>query len=177
LIAPRGSHSQGAGYTFFRRQSDGSIPCAELLVCAEQWLSDSPGFASSSNETILVVGYSSGAIFAEALLAVAPDRFTGAVLLRPEPIAAKFSFPPLIGMPILILAGRHDERRRPDGAVQLAAQLRMARADVTLHLLDTGHDWEPHDQDAVLARSWLAKAKGRLHADVGRKTTSDGHLV
>lgn len=90
-------------------------------------------------------------------MSVMPDRFAGAILLRPEPLAEEFAFPEIQGKPVIILAGRHDERRRPDDATRLAAQLSLARAEVTLHTLDSGHGWAPHDEDVILARSWLAR--------------------
>lgn len=105
---------------------------------------------------MVLVGYSSGAIFAEALLAARPERFAAVVLLRPEPLAQEFVFPGLAGKPVIILAGRRDERREPDAAARLAAQLRSASAAVALHLLETGHGWAPDEEDVSLARSWLA---------------------
>jgi phospholipase/carboxylesterase len=161
VIAPRGTLSQGTGYTFFRRLSDGSVPSAEVIDGAEWWLSNNLAAELAADGAVIAIGYSSGAIFAEALLAAVPDRFAGAILLRPEPLCAEFRFPTMTGKPILILAGRHDERRRPDDAARLAAQFRAAGAEVTLHILDTGHDWAPDDEDALLARSWLTNAMSR----------------
>lgn len=155
VAAPRGTFSEGNGYTFFRRRPDRSIDSAEIVALAGHWLSHDAGKLLPAQGKIIVVGYSSGAIFAEALLSVMPDRFAGAILLRPEPLAREFVFPEMPRKPIIVLAGRHDERRRPDDAARLAAQLGSARAEVTLHTLDTGHGWAPHDQDVVLVRSWL----------------------
>lgn len=156
VIAPRGAFSDSSGYTFFRRRPDRSIDSVEIIDLAERWLSCDAEILFPGQEKIIVVGYSSGAIFAEALLSVMPDRFAGAILLRPEPLATDFIFPEMPGKPIIVLAGRHDERRRPEDAARLVEQLGAAQADVTLHTLDAGHGWAPHDEDAVLVRSWLA---------------------
>lgn len=156
LVAPRGAFAEGSGYTFFRRRADRSIDSVETIALAARWLSENAADFPPEPEQIILAGYSSGAIFAEALLSVMPGGFAGAILLRPEPLAADFVFPDMSGKPVLVIAGRHDERRRPDDAARLAAQLEIARAKVTLHELNAGHGWAPDDEDILLARSWLA---------------------
>ena len=114
---------------------------------------------------LLVIGYSSGAVFAEALLAVAPHLFAGTVLLRPQPIADDFTFPTLsypVGKPILIISGLQDNRRQPYHAPKLACQLQHAEAVVTHHALEAGHDWASHDRDFSLARTWLDESFHRV---------------
>ncbi|MEI4487740.1 hypothetical protein V8J36_16230 [Frigidibacter sp. MR17.14] len=128
----------GDGSTGVGLPGDGSPPCPE----------DGP---------LLLAGYSSGAIFAEALLAVAPGRFRGAVLMRPEPLAAEMAFPDLSSLPVLLLAGLRDDRRRPGDAPRLAAQLAAAGARVEAPRLDCGHDWAPDDADVHLARDWAGR--------------------
>lgn len=156
VVAPRGPYAEGSGHTFFKRRPDRSINSSEIVALAAQWLSDNADTVLAPPGQLIVVGYSSGAIFAEALLSAMPDRFAGVILLRPEPLATEFAFPEMPGKPVIVLAGRHDERRRPDDATRLAAQLAAAQAEVTLHTLETGHGWASHDQDVVLVRSWLA---------------------
>ncbi|HEY9012770.1 MAG TPA: prolyl oligopeptidase family serine peptidase [Devosia sp.] len=103
----------------------------------------------------MLVGYSSGAVFGAALLSVAPERFAGAVLLRPQAISDDFKFPDLKGKPLLVISGLHDDRRQPWHAAQLVDQLAAADASVTHHTLDAGHGWAPEDLDFVLARAWM----------------------
>ena len=155
VIAPRGEVKSGAGYSFFQRRSDHGIDAAALVDLAGSWLSRHSGGLLPTDRRLMLVGYSSGAIFAEALMTARPDRFAAVILMRPEPLAPYFLFPPLAGRPILLLAGRDDERRAPDAAATLAAQLVTAGASVTLHVLEAGHGWAPQDQDARLAQSWL----------------------
>ncbi|MCK3779715.1 hypothetical protein MZK49_23760 [Ensifer sesbaniae] len=103
----------------------------------------------------LLMGYSSGATIAAAVLQRHPAAIAGAVLLRPQP---PFLDPPclaLSGLPVLVLAGRHDTRRTPDAAETLALQLRSAGAEVELHLLNTGHGWDPTGRDGALAKAWF----------------------
>ena len=58
--------------------------------------------------------------------------------------------------PILIVGGKHDERRRHDDVAVLTEQLNKAGALVSLHVIDAGHGWARHHTDVTLARSWLA---------------------
>lgn len=151
---PRGTFADGEGFTFFRRRPDFSIPAGELIDLARQSLSPD-GVAACGLSDMLLVGYSSGAIFSTALLSAAPDSFVGGVLLRPQPISDEFSFPDLSGKPILIISAAHDARRKPWHATRLAEQLVAANALVTHHTLDAGHEWAPDDLDFVLARLWM----------------------
>ncbi len=155
VIAPRGAFQEGEGFTFFKRRPDRSIAAAEVVTLARQWVANELTPLSSATEKVVLAGYSSGAVYAEALLSVTPDRFAGAILMRPEPLSPDFAFPDLTGKPILILAGKHDERRRPSDAPLLATQFQAAGANVTLHILDCGHGWAPLDEDISLARAWL----------------------
>lgn len=161
LIAPRGPFPDANGFTFFRRRPDRSIASTEVVDLAREWLSRAATLLPADTREVVLAGYSSGAIFAEALLSVAPERFAGAILLRPEPLSPGFTFPDMPGKPILVLAGRYDERRRPDDALVLATQLGAARAKVSLHVLDAGHGWAAQDADGTLARTWLASIRNR----------------
>jgi phospholipase/carboxylesterase len=156
LNAPRGQFAQADGFTFFRRRADRSIAAAEVVDLATKWVSQEIGAHLPASGEVMVVGYSSGAIFAEALLSIVPERFAGAVLLRPEPLSPNFRFPEMPAKPILIVAGKHDERRRHHDAAVLTQQLKKAGAVVSLHVVDAGHGWARHNTDVTLARSWLA---------------------
>ena len=156
-FCPQGSFVDGSGFTFFKRRPDFGIPAAELLRLASASL-DTGGFiADFARQPMLAVGYSSGAIFATALLAVAPQALIGTILLRPQSIADDFAFPKLNRKPVLLLSGNQDTRRHPRHAQQLATQLAQAGADVTHHALDAGHAWAPDNADLTLARAWLGK--------------------
>lgn len=151
VIAPRGRFRLGEGFTFFQRRTDRSLDAATILAEARTFL-DARDPAPTPP---LVVGYSSGAIFAQALLAASPGGFAGAALLRPEPLAEDFAYPHLNGLPVLSLSGRRDPRRRPTDGRLSARQLRDAGAAVEHHDLDAGHGWAPDDAEARLARRWM----------------------
>jgi phospholipase/carboxylesterase len=152
---PRGDLVDGAGYTFFRRLADRRIDPDHLMARARDWLNRNYPDQTPPGPVILV-GFSSGAIFVTALLACAPSRFAAAILLRPEPIATVFTFPTLTGLPALILSGQHDTHRKPGDAARLCAQLSGAGADIAPHDLDCGHDWAPGGLDRDIAKDWLA---------------------
>ncbi len=155
-LCPQGTFADGEGFTFFRRRADFSISEAELLSLAGEAASPS-GFVPAS-APMLAIGYSSGAIFATALLAVAPQRLAGAILLRPQPISQDFSFPDLSGKPVLIISGLQDARRQPQHAPELEAQLRKGGAEVSHHTLEAGHGLE--EDDARVAAAWMAARFG-----------------
>ena len=156
ISAPRGQFAQADGFTFFKRRSDHSIAAAEVVDLAARWVLQEFEEHLPASDEVIVVGYSSGAIFAEALLSVAPERFTGAILMRPEPLSPNFCFSQMPAKPILIVAGKHDERRRQDDAAVLTEQLNKSGAFVSLHVIDAGHGWARHNADITLAHSWLA---------------------
>jgi phospholipase/carboxylesterase len=107
----------------------------------------------------IAVGYSNGANIGWSLLLEQPDAFAGAVLMRamlpfdPRPL------PDLTGIPILILAGAHDELIPLDQAGLLAALLGEAGADVTYEVVPSGHGLT--GEDIKLAQDWLSKHAGR----------------
>ena len=154
---PRGTFVDGDGYTFFKRLADRTIPTLELIALAKESVATGGFVSNIGRRDALLVGYSSGAIFAHALLAVAPSEFVGAILLRPEPIGQDFGFPELDGKPILIISGEHDQRRKPRDGFVVAEQLSRAGAQVAHYHLDAGHGWAASDQDLILSTTWMAQ--------------------
>lgn len=146
----------GEGFSFFKGRSDRSIPHEELMALARESISANGFVLACGLKDMLVVGYSSGPLFGTALLALAPENFVGAILLRPQPISDDFTFPELSGKPVLIISGLHDNRREPQHASQVAEQLIAANAVVTHHVLDSGHGWAANDDDSCsLVRGWM----------------------
>ncbi|MHC2357643.1 putative esterase [Sinorhizobium meliloti] len=70
--SPRGIFVDGEGFSFFKRRSDRSIPHEELIALARESLSATGFVLACGLKDMLVVGYSSGALFGTALLALAP---------------------------------------------------------------------------------------------------------
>jgi predicted esterase len=87
------------------------------------------------------------------ILPGAAGLLSGAILLRAM-VPLELPHPPdLAEVPVLILAGRHDEMMPPDQPQRLAALLLGAGADVTLEWQDAGHGLGP--ADFRTAAAWL----------------------
>ena len=159
-ISIRGAVPTTGGYAFFRRLPDRRIdeqdltarlsPVRELIKTAlhEHRLSSRP----------IAVGFSNGAIMAAAVLQTHPELFSGAVLFRPLSPFTVAPVKPLNGLPVLILDGANDERRRSDDGLVLAETLRHAGADVGHEVLPTGHAICEHDEQ--IAGRWMQRTCG-----------------
>ena len=105
----------------------------------------------------IALGYSNGANIAWALLLKEPDALAGAILLRamlpfdPRPL------PDLHNIPVLLIAGTHDELIPVDRAGLLAALLGEAGADVTYEALHAAHGLT--EQDLTLVQAWLTSRR------------------
>ena len=154
VLSPRGEVDENGQLRFFRRLAPGIFDEADLVRRTHQ-LAD---FVEDQSERhrfrkIVAVGYSNGANIAASMLLLRPGLFSGAILLRAM-VPLELAHPPdLSGVPVLILAGRHDEMISPDHPQRLAALLLGAGADVTLDWQDTGHGLGP--MDVKKAKEWM----------------------
>ena len=154
MLSPRGEVDENGQLRFFRRSAPGVFDEADLIRRTHQ-LAD---FVEDQSERhhfrkIVAVGYSNGANIAASMLLLRPGLLSGAILLRAM-VPLELAHPPdLAGVPVLILAGRHDEMMSPDQPQRLAALLLGAGADVTLDWQDTGHGLGP--MDVKKAKEWM----------------------
>ena len=156
-VGLRGAVPTSGGYAFFRRLPDRRIdeedlrarltPVADLIKNALN--------AHGLSRRPIAVGYSNGAIMASAVLQTYPEMFSAAVLFRPLSPFAIAPGMPLRGLPVLILDGAHDERRESDDGRVLAQTLRKAGADVSHHVLPTGHTIG--ELDVLIATTWMQR--------------------
>jgi phospholipase/carboxylesterase len=152
---PRGREKDNQAFAFFRREADRSINTTNLASRCQELASVLLAITEQHGKTPHVIGFSSGAVMAAALLAEHADLVAGAVLLRPEPPYGARAFDPLAKRPALLIAGEHDPRRRPSDATNLAALLTSADADVELHSLPCGHALGASDME--ITRAWLSR--------------------
>jgi phospholipase/carboxylesterase len=143
------------GFAFFRRFEDRAIDESDLLDRASALaegivqIGVDRGFAKPP----VAVGFSNGAIMAAALVMLYPGLLSGAVLFRPlSPLAADPDAR-IPKTPVLIIDGSDDQRRSAGDGTRLAQCLARMGANVTHHLLPTGH-WLVAD-DLDLAHQWL----------------------
>ncbi|MGY8681669.1 esterase [Bradyrhizobium sp. UFLA05-153] len=154
-IAVRGALPWEGGFAFFRRFEDRSIDERDLIARAERLADEVDQFGMDYRfpKPPIAVGFSNGAIMAAALVMLYPRCLSGAVLLRP---LSPFAVDPAMrvpGTPAIIVDGHYDERRSPGDGARLARSLGRMGAEVTHHLLPTGHSII--EDDIRLAREWL----------------------
>ena len=154
LLSPRGEVDENGQLRFFRRLAPGVFDEADLVRRTHQLADFVEDQAARQHlREIVAVGYSNGANIAASVLLLRPGVLSGAVLLRAM-VPLELPHPPeLGGVPVLILAGRHDEMVTTDQPQRLAASLLAAGADVTLDWQDTGHGLGA--MDVTKATEWM----------------------
>lgn len=160
-VGVRGTVRTLSGYAFFRRLPDRRIDEGDLAARLAPF-TELVGTAMSEqglHRRPIALGYSNGAIMAAAALQIHPELFSGAVLFRPLSPYAAARTTPLNGLPVLILDGADDDRRRPGDGLVLAESLRHAGANVSHQVLPTEHGLGEMDED--IARRWINRIWGR----------------
>lgn len=159
LLSPRGKTLENGMPRFFRRMGEGDWDLDDFTKRTAELADFVPrARAAYGLAKPIALGYSNGANIAWSLLLKQPDALAGAILMRamlpfdPRPL------PDLRGVPILVLAGAHDELIPLDQAGLLAALLGEAGADVTYEVLPAGHGLT--GEDLKLATEWLASHGG-----------------
>ena len=156
LYALRGAVPWENGYAFFRRKPDRQIDVDDLKAQATRLCMFMDFVIRQTGQTPFLVGYSNGAIMAAEVLCQNGSLAQGAILLRPLSPRKHEELPSLSGVPVLLLAAKHDERRAENDARDLADQFISAGADVRLEMLAGGHGWAEDAADEKLSRQWLA---------------------
>ncbi|CAN7361401.1 esterase [Phyllobacterium sp. LjRoot231] len=154
-ISMRGGVEWETGYAFFKRNADRSLDYVDLSYQTSRLCE----FLASALETgvlkskPILLGFSNGAITAASLLFHAPFLVAGAILVRPLSPAPDKDFPELASLRVFISAGEKDIRRSPGDVKLMSVQLERSGADVTTHVLPTGHGL--HDDERKLIRNWI----------------------
>ncbi|MGP4803747.1 alpha/beta hydrolase [Agrobacterium cavarae] len=156
LYALRGAVPWESGYAFFRRKPDRQIDVDDLKAQATRLCMFMDFVIRQTGQTPFLVGYSNGAIMASEVLCQNGSMARGAILMRPLSPRRHEELPSLSGVPVLLLAAKHDERRAENDARDLAGQFTSAGADVRLEMLEGGHGWAENAADEKLSRQWLA---------------------
>lgn len=156
LYALRGTVTWENGYAFFRRKPDRQIDVDDLKAQTARLCMFMDFVIRQTGQTPFLVGYSNGAIMAAEVLCQNGSTARGAILLRPLPPRRHEELPSLAGVPVLLLAAKHDERRAENDARDLADQFISAGADVRLEMLEGGHGWAEDAADEKLSHQWLA---------------------
>jgi phospholipase/carboxylesterase len=154
LLAVRGRSLDEGSPRFFKRYSATSYDQDSLRQEADALAE----FTKSSAETygfdlnkLHALGYSNGANIALASLALNPDAYAGAILLRPVIPFDELPATNLAGKSILTIGGKHDPfLPYSDG---LVPYLREAGATVSALELEAGHGLD--SRDLAETGAWL----------------------
>jgi phospholipase/carboxylesterase len=154
LLSPRGKVNEQGLARFFRRSPAGVWDLDDFRVRTTE-LAAFVKRAVAEYKLLkpIALGYSNGANIAWSLLLKEPGLLGGAILLRamlpfdPRPL------PDLAGVPVLLIAGTHDELIPVERAGLLAALLGEAGAEATYEVLHASHGLT--EQDLTLAAEWL----------------------
>lgn len=169
LLSPRGQVNEGGALRFFRRIREGVFDQEDLRRRTEdlaRFIEGATATYSLDARRIVAVGFSNGANIAASLLLRRPGLLDAAVLLSPMVPFEPESPPDLRGTAVFIGAGRADPMVSPQQTERLAAILRDAGADVTVHWDPGGHGIAPSEISA--AQRWL---KERASAQRERPAT------
>lgn len=154
LLGVRGrSHEEGIA-RWFRRLTMTSFDQADIRAEAEAFTAFVEGAVAGyglDRSRMTFLGYSNGANFAAAVLALHPGVIRRAILIRAMAALEKMPEPDLTGTKVLMLTGSHD----PYGqyASVLENWLRSGGADLEVRRIEAGHELTQEDQ--AQAESWL----------------------
>ena len=158
MLSPRGKVLERGAPRFFRRLAEGVFDQEDLARRTAELATFIQAAAKTYNlerDGIVAVGFSNGANIAASVLLRRPGLLRGAVLFSPMVPFEPETLPQLATTSVFIGAGRRDPIAPPDQAERLAAILRQAGADVTLH-------WEPGahtltSAEVAAAREWITR--------------------
>jgi phospholipase/carboxylesterase len=158
LLSPRGPVSEHGMPRFFRRLAEGVFDEGDVIRRAgdlARFVAEAATTYGVDPSRTVAVGFSNGANIAAATLLQHGGVVGGAVLLRAMVPLVPAAPASLAGTRILMAEGRVDPIVPIENAERVAAQLRTAGADVTLHWSPAGHQLTQGDVD--VARAWLAR--------------------
>jgi len=158
MLSPRGKVLERGAPRFFRRLAEGVFDQEDLAHRTEElatFIEAAVVTYRLESDGIVAVGFSNGANIAASVLLRRPGLLRAAVLFSPMVPFEPETLPQLTGTSVFIGAGRRDPIAPPDQAERLAAILRQAGAEVTLH-------WDPGAHtltgaELAAAHEWLTR--------------------
>lgn len=157
LLSPRGQVSERGMPRFFRRHAEGVLDLEDLALRTTElatWLPLALDTHALPTGRVIAAGFSNGANIAASQLLRGLPGLNGAVLLSPMLPFEPEVLPALQGVRVFIGAGRNDPLVPVPQVERLAALLKNAGADVTVHWTAGGHGITPDEFQA--ARVWMA---------------------
>ncbi len=157
LLSPRGKTSENGMPRFFRRLAEGIFDIPDLVARTHEladFVESAANVYGFDASRVVAAGFSNGANIAASLLLLRPGVLKAAVLFHAMVPLVPETRPDLTGTRVFLGAGRQDPMAPPDETERLAALLREAGADVTLHWQPGGHGLTR--EEAQAAAEWLA---------------------
>lgn len=154
LLGVRGRSVEEGSVRWFRRLSMTSFDQDDIRSEAEAFAAFADGAVSGYGldpARMTFLGYSNGANFAAAVMALQPGIIRRAILLRAIPVLDSLPETDLTDASVLTIAGAHDPfgQRGP----VLEAWLARCSATVDARTVDAGHQLEA--ADATIAAKWF----------------------
>ena len=155
LLGLRGRSTEEGATRFFRRLSMTRFDQDDIRSEAAAFAAFWTGAVSAYDldpARLTVLGYSNGANFAAAVMALHPGLISRAILMRPMLVLDPVPQADLSGVRVLTLQGAQD----PYGAHAPALNdwLAASGADLEARVMPAGHQLSP--DDPKVARNWLA---------------------
>jgi phospholipase/carboxylesterase len=146
LLSPRGQVLENGMPRYFRRFAEGIFDEGDIRTRAADLETFVTG--ASAHHKLgkpIVLGFSNGANMAAAMLALYPDLFSGAALLRATAPFAAMPDASLTDVPVLLLSGGQDTMIPLAGANRFKEWLTGSGAAVTHEVFPAGHGLTQHD--------------------------------
>lgn len=160
LLSPRGNVLENGMPRFFRRLAEGVFDQEDLANRTDelaQFIDGASATYGIERDGVIAVGFSNGANIAASLLLKRGAVLRGAVLLSPMTPFTPENLPDLKGVAVFIGAGKADPIAPQANVEQLAALLRSAGAEVTMHWTRGGHAITKDELDA--AHRWIEQLR------------------
>lgn len=156
LLGVRGRANEEGISRWFRRYTATTFDQADIAAEAKAFAAFVAGavaaYGIDASRTTFI-GFSNGANFIAAVMALHPETISRAILFRPMQVLEALPKTDLHGKQVLFLSGTQDPFAF--AAPALEKWLRDSGAEVEAHAIDAGH--ELTEQDLDLAQKWLAE--------------------
>lgn len=159
LLGVRGRAHEEGSPRWFRRLTAMSFDQADIRSEAEAFaafVQDAVAAYGLDAPRMTFLGYSNGANFAAAVMALHPEAFRRAVLLRAIPVLEELPAVDLAGAGVLLLNGSRDPFGKNSPA--LADWFRRNGAGLDSRTVDAGHDLVAADE--AMVREWFMQDDG-----------------
>ncbi|WP_428909991.1 alpha/beta hydrolase [Niallia sp. Krafla_26] len=155
VLSVRGNVLENGMPRFFRRLAEGVFDEEDLIFRTKelnQFLDETAEKYGFDRHHIIAIGYSNGANIAASLLFHYQNALKGAILHHPMVPRRGVELPDLTGRSVFIAAGTNDPICSSSESIELQSLLEKAKAEVTLHWENRGHQLTATEVDA--ARKW-----------------------